>query len=212
MFKGFGAARKRRPDGRQPAPEPVRVYYRGRRINPHDKANISSETIRYGGGREQHQVRVLLQSKMKFFYNISGKLDRLLSNGHQILCHLGHFAVTMEPGTLRPGSTPIGTPIVDVCRRSLEVKKVSSRINWHCPYLAARLSTTNQNSIVLKKGRYNKRKSTRKNATLKLLLDLHDARPAPTKPGCWPAYLGSSIYRSIMSRSATRLPIVSNTT
>jgi hypothetical protein len=44
-------------------------------------------------------------------YNNIGQLDRLLSNGHTILCHLGHLGITIGLGTLRPRRSPIDTPI-----------------------------------------------------------------------------------------------------
>jgi hypothetical protein len=56
---------------------------------------------------------------MKMIYN--NKLDRVLSNDLQLLIHLGHFTAKIGPGALRL-STPIDTPICNVCKSSSEVR------------------------------------------------------------------------------------------
>jgi hypothetical protein len=54
-------------------------------------------------------------------YNNTGKMDRLLSNGHHLLSHIGHLKARIGPGTLRP-CVPTDTPICNVCRCSSGVK------------------------------------------------------------------------------------------
>jgi hypothetical protein len=71
--------------------------------------------------------------KLKLNYNNIGKLDRLLSNRHYLLFHLG-LGRTIKLGNLRP-YTPIDTPIFHV-RVSTSLggsKTVSSRSNCHSP-------------------------------------------------------------------------------
>jgi hypothetical protein len=81
--------------------------------------------------------------KMKMIYNKISKMDRLLSNGHQLLSHLGHLRAKIGPGTLQQG-TPIDTPICNVCRRSSEVKPVSNHSNCHSP---PRLGSNSRNKL-----------------------------------------------------------------
>jgi hypothetical protein len=41
---------------------------------------------------------------MKMINNNINKVDRLLSDGHKLLGHLGHLRVKVGPGTLRRGT------------------------------------------------------------------------------------------------------------
>jgi hypothetical protein len=55
-------------------------------------------------------------------HNNTIKQNRVLSNGHQLLNHLGHLREKIGPVTLQHG-TPIDASICMMCRGSSEVKK-----------------------------------------------------------------------------------------
>jgi hypothetical protein len=59
--------------------------------------------------------------KIKMIYNNTIKHDRLLSDDHPLLSHLGHLREKIGLDTLYPG-TPIDTPMCNVCLRSWEVE------------------------------------------------------------------------------------------
>jgi hypothetical protein len=86
--------------------------------------------------------------KMKMIYNNTSILDRLLSNGHKSLSHFGDLRAKIRPGTLIRPSTPIDTPICNVCRRSSVVNNVSKRSICHSP---PSISTNTRNKFVIKK-------------------------------------------------------------
>jgi hypothetical protein len=60
-------------------------------------------------------------NEMKMIYNNTNKLDRPLSNGHQLLSYLGHLRLKIGLGPLRL-CAPIDTPTCNVCRRYSEAK------------------------------------------------------------------------------------------
>jgi hypothetical protein len=76
-------------------------------VRPSDgKARIKSVTSRC-----TIPYSILLRdNKDKMIYSDTNKLDRQLSNGHQMLGHLGKLRAKIGPGTLRP-CAPIDTPM-----------------------------------------------------------------------------------------------------